>query len=109
MLEAGATRGRDLRLEVHRIREGASQDRLGDVVWLHFMAPHHHLVDDVTVKSARTNTNVPRIGARLPLPGSRALGAQHGKLDTDLRTSALLGTPYYDVGLGGTTCTTCLA
>jgi hypothetical protein len=48
----------------------------------------------VTVTSARTNTNVPRIGARLPLrPGSLALGAQHGKLDADLRTSTLLGTP----------------
>jgi hypothetical protein len=46
----------------------------------------------VTVTSARTNTNVPRIDARLPLPGSLALGAQHVKLDADLRTSALLGT-----------------
>jgi hypothetical protein len=57
------------------------------------MAPHRHLVVDVTVTSARANTNVPRIGARLPLPGSLALGAQHGKLDADLRTYALLGTP----------------
>jgi hypothetical protein len=56
------------------------------------MAPHRHLVD-VTVASARTNTNGPRIGARLPLPGSLALGAQHGKLDADLRPSASLGTP----------------
>jgi hypothetical protein len=55
------------------------------------MAPHRHLVLDVTVTSARTNTNVPRIGARLPLHGSLALGAQQGKLDADLRTSALLG------------------
>jgi hypothetical protein len=32
--------------------------------------------------------------ARLPLHGSLALGAQHGKLDADLlRTFALLGTP----------------
>jgi hypothetical protein len=58
-----------------------------------FMTPHRHLVVDVTVTSARTNTNVPRIGARLPLHGSLALGAQHGKLDADLRTSALLGMP----------------
>jgi hypothetical protein len=57
------------------------------------MAPHRHLVVDVTVTSARTNTNVPRIGARLPLLGSLAFGAQQGKLDADLRTSALLGTP----------------
>jgi hypothetical protein len=57
------------------------------------MAPHRHLVVDVTVTSARTNINFPRIGARLPLLGSLALGAQHGKLDADLRTSALLGAP----------------
>jgi hypothetical protein len=29
----------------------------------------------------------------LPLPASLALGAKHGKLDADLRTSALLGAP----------------
>jgi hypothetical protein len=80
------------RWEVRRIRSGASQDRPGDVVWLDFMAPHRHLVD-LTVTSACSNTNVPRIGARLSLHGSLALGAQHGKLDADLRTSALLGTP----------------
>jgi hypothetical protein len=57
------------------------------------MAPHRHLVVDVTVTSARTNTNVPRIGARLPLHGSLALGAQHGKLNADLRTYTVLGTP----------------
>jgi hypothetical protein len=59
------------------------------------MAPHRHriVVDNVAVTSARTNTNVPRIGARLPLTGSLALGAQHGKFDADHRTSALLDTP----------------
>jgi hypothetical protein len=57
------------------------------------MAPHHHLVVDVTVTSARTNINVPHIGARRPLPGNLALGGHHCKLDADLRTSALLGTP----------------
>jgi hypothetical protein len=57
------------------------------------MAPHRRLVVDVTVTSARTNTNVPRIGARLPFPGSLALGTQYGKLGADLRTFALLGTP----------------
>jgi hypothetical protein len=105
MLEAGATKGRDLRLEVRRIRSGAFQDRPRDVVWLEFMAPDRHLVVDVTVTSARTNTNVPRIGARLPLPGSLALGAQHAEIDADLRTYALLGTPsvqsvhdYYPFG-----------
>jgi hypothetical protein len=93
MLEAGATKERDLRLEVRRIRSGASRDRPGDVVCLDFMAPCCHLVDDVTVKSARTNTNVPRICVRLLLHGSLALGAHHGNLDADLRRSALLGTP----------------
>jgi hypothetical protein len=91
MLEAGATKGRDLRLKVYRIRSGASRDRPWDVVWLDFMAPHRHLVVDVTATSARTNTNVPCIGSRLPLFDSLALGAQHGKLDADLL--ALLGTP----------------
>jgi hypothetical protein len=39
MLEAGATKGRDLRLEVGRIRSGASRDRQEDVVWLGSRAP----------------------------------------------------------------------
>jgi hypothetical protein len=60
---------------------------------LYFMASHRHLVLDVTVTSARTNINIPRKGARLPLPGSLALGSQHGKFDADLRTITLLGTP----------------
>jgi hypothetical protein len=34
------------------------------VVWLDLMAPHRHLVVDVTVTSACTDTNVPQIGAR---------------------------------------------
>jgi hypothetical protein len=75
MLEVGAIKGRDLRLEVRRIRSKASRDRHGDVVWLDFMAPHRHLVVDVTATSARTNTSVPRTCARLPLPSSLALGA----------------------------------
>jgi hypothetical protein len=92
MLEAGATKARDLRLDVCRIRSGASRDRLGDVVWLDFMAPHRHIVD-VTVTSSRTNTRVLEIGTRPMLQSSIALGAQHGKLDADLCTSALLSTP----------------
>jgi hypothetical protein len=47
----------------------------------------------VTVTSARTNTNGPRICARLPVPCSLALGAKHSKLNADLRTYGLLGTP----------------
>jgi hypothetical protein len=58
MLEVGATKGRDLRLEVRNIRSGASRDRHGYVVWLDFMALHRHLVVYVTVISACTNTNV---------------------------------------------------
>jgi hypothetical protein len=75
MFEAGATKWRDLRLEVRRTRSGASRDGHGDVVWLDFMAPHRHLVVYVTITSARTNTNDPRIGARLPLLCRLALGA----------------------------------
>jgi hypothetical protein len=44
MLEAEATKGRDSRLEVRRIRSGASRDRPWDVVWLDVIAPHRHLV-----------------------------------------------------------------
>jgi hypothetical protein len=63
------------------------------VVWLYFRAPRRHLAVDVTVTTARTYTNAPHLGARLPLPSSLALGAQHVKLDVDLHTFALLGTP----------------
>jgi hypothetical protein len=72
-LEAGASEGRDLRLEVRRTRLGISRDRPRDEHWLDFMAPHRHLLVDVAFKSACTNTNVPCIGARLPLPGSLTL------------------------------------
>jgi hypothetical protein len=58
MLEAGASERRHLRLEVCRIRSGASRDRHGDVVWLDSTAPYRHLVVYVTDTSARTNTNV---------------------------------------------------
>jgi hypothetical protein len=84
MLQAGAIKTPDSRLEVRLIRSMASRDRHGNVVWLDFSAPHRRFVVDVTFTSARTNTNVPQIGARLPLPGSLALGAQHGNLDEDL-------------------------
>jgi hypothetical protein len=62
-------------------------------VWLDFAAPHNkHLVVDVRVTSARTNSNVPVVGALLPLLGSLAMGAQQAKLDDDLRISFSLGT-----------------
>jgi hypothetical protein len=80
MLEAGATMGRDLRLEARCTRSGASRDRPWDVVWLDFIAPpHRHLVVDVTITSARTNTNVPRIGPSYrcssPTPGQSCIGS----------------------------------
>jgi hypothetical protein len=68
MLEPWATKGRDLWLEVRRIRSGASRERYGDAVWLDSMASHRHLVVDVTVTSALTKIRVLQIGARLPLP-----------------------------------------
>jgi hypothetical protein len=88
MPEARAAKGRNVRVEVCRIRSGASRDRHGVVVWLDIWARHRHLVVDVTVASSRTNTNVPKISARFPFPGSLALEAEHGTLDADLRTSA---------------------
>jgi hypothetical protein len=76
MLEAGAAKGRGLRLEVRRIRSGASRGRPGDVVWLDFIAPHRYLDVDVTVTSVGTNTSVPQIGAHFPFTCSVLLGAQ---------------------------------
>jgi hypothetical protein len=57
------------------------------------MAPHRHIIVDLTVTNARTNTSVLQVGARLPLPGSLTLEAQQCKLDADIRTFALFGTP----------------
>jgi hypothetical protein len=52
MVEAGAVKGRDLRLEVLRFRLGDCRDRLiRGVVWLDFAVPHKHLNVDVTVTS----------------------------------------------------------
>jgi hypothetical protein len=97
MVEAGATKGRGMRLEVRRIPSGASRDRdsrgCGVVEVLDFMAPHRQLVVDETVTSDRANTNVPWIGARLPLPDILALGALEGIFEADLRTSVVLGAP----------------
>jgi hypothetical protein len=90
MLEAGATMGRNLRLEVCRISYGASRDRHGDMVWSEFRAPSYHRVASVTVTNARTNTSVPHIGAHLLLSSSLV---SHGKLDADLRMSDELGLP----------------
>jgi hypothetical protein len=80
-------------LEIRRIRYGPSRDRLGDVVWLDYVAPHKHLDVDVTVTSARTSFSVPAVGASLPLRGKLVLGAQHATLDTDVGTPSSLGTP----------------
>jgi hypothetical protein len=71
-----------------------------DVVWLDLRAPHRHIVVNVTVTGACTNTNSPQIGARLPFPGSLALRARPRKLDAVLRASALLGS-WHAFGLVG--------
>jgi hypothetical protein len=54
------------------------------MVWLDFMAPHRHLVVDVTVTSARINTNASRI--------LHPLATLHWELSMAnlMRTSALL-------------------
>jgi hypothetical protein len=44
MLEAGATMGRDLPLEVRGIRSGASRDRLGEVVGLDLRDPTYTVI-----------------------------------------------------------------
>jgi hypothetical protein len=76
MAEAGAVIGRDSRLEVRRIRSGAFRDRHLNVVWqLESSAPHRHLVVDVTVTSARTNSNVPSWGLRLCSPSISRYGS----------------------------------
>jgi hypothetical protein len=62
------------------------------VVGLH--GPRRHRLVDEMVTSARTNTIIPPACARLPFPGSLAFGTNHGKLDADLRTFALLRTPF---------------
>jgi hypothetical protein len=66
MVETGAFKGRDLRLEVRRIMHVASRDRHGDGSWLEFMASHRHFVVDVTATSASTDASYV-VGARSPL------------------------------------------
>jgi hypothetical protein len=78
--------GKDLRLEVRRIRYGASRDRPRDVAWLDCAAPHEHLVVDGTVTSARTNSSIPVVWALLPLSRSLATGSQQAMVDVDRRT-----------------------
>jgi hypothetical protein len=85
--EVGAIAWRNLRLEVCRIRSRASRGRH------RYVAPHKHLVVDVTVTSAPTNSNVPVVGVSIPLHESMSIRAQHAKLDARLRTSSSLGTP----------------
>jgi hypothetical protein len=50
---AGSIKGRDLRLEVYRIRYGASRDRPRDVVWLVFSYGKHFIADITVTSSAR--------------------------------------------------------
>jgi len=63
------------------------------VAWLNFSRPHRHLVVDVTVTSARTNSNVLRSRVRRRVPGALGLAAQQKKFDRDVRASACAGTP----------------
>jgi hypothetical protein len=85
MVGARASKGRYLRLEVRRIRYGASRNRHGGVVRLDFAAHYKCLDVDVTVTGARTNSSVPVVGAPFTPLGSLAMGAQQANLDTDLR------------------------
>jgi hypothetical protein len=93
MAEMGTIKGRDLRLEIRRIRSRASQDRHRGVVWLDFAAPHKYLDVDVTVTSDVTTSCVPAVRALLPLPCNKTMGAQQAKLYVDLCTSSSFGTP----------------
>jgi hypothetical protein len=61
-----------------------SLDRVGD-----FMAPHRHLAVDVTVTSARTNTNVPRIGGYVLVSHSRVVLHWELSIANSRRTSVL--------------------
>jgi hypothetical protein len=58
-------------------------------VAIKFAAPHRHMPIDVTVTSTRANSNVPAVGAPLPLPGTLAYGYQPAKVDADLRTPSI--------------------
>jgi hypothetical protein len=79
MAEVEAVKGRDLRLEVHRIRYEASRDRprgrccvigvCGSAIRI-----YTPLVVGVIVTSARTISRAPGVGASLPFNGSPALG-----------------------------------
>jgi hypothetical protein len=47
------------------------------LVWPYLiLAPHHHIVVDVTVTGARTNYILHAVGAALPLHGSLAAGVE---------------------------------
>ena len=93
MKEAGGRKNQDLHLEMRHIYGKDSSARPGDVVWLNFSQPHRHLVVDVTVTSARTNTMAARSRVHRPAPGALGLIAQLGKFDRDVQISARAGTP----------------
>jgi hypothetical protein len=81
-------------LEVRRVRCRPPEIALGMSCGCgcYVAAPYMHVVVDVTVTSARTNSSVPDVGASLPLFDSLAMGTQQAKLDVDLRASSSLGT-----------------
>jgi hypothetical protein len=59
------------------------------------LLPHiyKHMVGDITATSARTNSNVPTVGAPPPLPSSFPVGAQQVEMNPDIRTSSFLDEP----------------
>jgi hypothetical protein len=93
MQEAGGTKNHDLWLELCHVYGARSQARPGDVAWLNFSRPNRHLVVDVTIPSARTNTNLTRSRTHLPVPGALGLAAQQAKFDRDVQASTRTGTP----------------
>jgi hypothetical protein len=68
MTETRAIKGKNMELEVRRIRFGASRDRTTDVAWLDVAAPHKHMIVDITVHSARTKSSIPTVDAPFPPP-----------------------------------------
>jgi hypothetical protein len=73
MIEVGANKGRDVRLEVRRNRTRKCRDIFEDaVVWLYFMTPHLSIATMVLMSqllvSVRANSNVHTLGAPFRLP-----------------------------------------
>jgi hypothetical protein len=63
-------------------------------MWLDLAPPRNHRVVDVSITSARANSNAMAVGAMLPLPCSLAMGAQQARLDANICTSSAVGMPF---------------